>query len=255
MALALERVTVEAGPAKLIQDISLAVGPGRFIAVLGPNGAGKSTALGAIAGDRRLAGGRALLDGRDIRHLSPRELAERRAVIRQHAPMHFPLLVHEVVALGRHPLRKTARESEEALEHAMSAVDILHLAGRDYSNLSGGERQRVQIARALAQLWPATGSGGPRYLLMDEPTAHLDLKHQIVALEAARRFAREGGGVLCILHDIALAREFADECVLLCEGKTLAHGRAEDILTAENLQQTFGISFARAQTLSRHAAA
>lgn len=248
MVLALEQVTVRAGAAVLLRDVSLAVRPGRVLAVLGPNGAGKSTALNVLAGDRRPSLGRAHLDGQALQSISRRVLATRRAVMRQHAPMNFPLLVHEVVALARHPFGQVSTE-RAAIREAMAAVDVLPLAGRDYSTLSGGERQRVQIARALAQLW-AGEDGAPRYLLMDEPTAHLDLKQEIVALEAARQFAESGGGVLCILHDVGLARAFADDIVLLRGGRVFAAGAPSSVLTAANLQSLFDLPASRAEALA-----
>lgn len=250
MALVLDDVTVRAGPAILIRSVSLAIRPGRLTAVLGPNGAGKSTALGALAGDHRPTAGSARLDGRPIDDIPRRALAMRRAVVRQHAPIHFPLLVHEVIGLARHPFGGGRSGSDvQAAQHAMAALDLTPLAGRNYATLSGGERQRVQIARALAQLWSETPRA-PCYLLMDEPTAHLDLKHRIIALDVARRFAREGGGVLCILHDIGLARDFADEVILLRSGQIHAAGLPDEVLTPANLHAVFDVPPERARALA-----
>lgn len=248
MALALDHVTVTAGQARLIQDVSLALEPGRLTVILGANGAGKSTALNVLAGDQRPAQGKVTLDGRPLADYTPRALAMRRAVVLQHAPMNFALCVHEVVALARAPFG-TAAQSDRAEERAIRTLDLEGLAARDYSTLSGGERQRAQIARALAQLWHA-GDEPPTYLMMDEPTAHLDLKHQITALEAARHFADAGGGALCILHDIALAREFADEIVLMKDGRVVANGAAAALLTPAAIADIYGISGARANRLA-----
>jgi iron complex transport system ATP-binding protein len=247
MALALEDVTLKAGRATLLKGVSLAVEPGRVTAVLGPNGAGKSTALSVLAGDLKPQGGRVVIEGRDMAAMSKSELARVRAVVGQHAAMSFPLTAYEVVALGAHPF--AGPERDDIVEESMAAMDVLHLAGRDYPTLSGGERQRIQIARALVQLRPAARDGARRYLLMDEPTAHLDLKHKILALECARAFADAGGGVLCILHDLGLAQEFSDEIVLLKAGAVFSDGASGNRLTGETISALFEIPVWRSRSL------
>jgi iron complex transport system ATP-binding protein len=249
MALMLEQATVRAGRAVLIDRVSLAIRPGNVTVMLGANGAGKSTALGVLAGDIPVNSGRATLEGRDVKSIPLAELALRRAVVCQHAPISFPLMVHEVVALARHAAMGLAQRHDHAVEKAMHETGILELAARDYSTLSGGERQRVQIARALAQL-AEPAKGEPAYLLMDEPTAHLDLKHQIRALEIAREFAARGGGVLCILHDMALAREFADDIVLLRAGAVLDFGDPAAVLTPHNIEVAFDLAPERARAMA-----
>jgi iron complex transport system ATP-binding protein len=250
MALELRGVTVQAGSATLIEDVGFTVEPGRMTVVLGANGAGKSTALGVLAGDLAPATGAALLDGVDVATIAPLTLATRRAVVLQHAPINFALRVHEVISLSRIPYGMSARLADTVEERALVALDLIRLADRDYSTLSGGERQRVQIARAIAQLWHGAADARPGYLLMDEPTAHLDLKHQIVALEAARDFADAGGGVLCILHDLALAGEFSDAVVLMTSGRVTASGKAEELLTPAAIAGAYGISQERATRLA-----
>lgn len=250
MALELRQVTVKAGTARLIEDVSFRVEPGRMTVVLGANGAGKSTALGVLAGDLRPAAGAALLDGAEVGAIPPPVLATRRAVVLQHAPINFALRVHEVISLSRIPYGMSSLLADGVEERALRALDLVHLADRDYATLSGGERQRVQIARAIAQLWHGANDARPGYLLMDEPTAHLDLKHQIVALEAARDFADAGGGVLCILHDLALAGEFSDSIVLMKGGRVTASGKAEDLLTPAAIAGAYDISAERAARLA-----
>jgi iron complex transport system ATP-binding protein len=248
MALELNRVTVTAGAARLIEDVTLKIEPGKLTVILGANGAGKSTVLNVLAGDLLATHGEALLDGRPIAAFSPRDLALRRAVVLQHTPMNFALCVHEVVALARAPFGLAARD-DGAEERAIHALGLAALAGRDYGTLSGGERQRVQIARAMAQLWHA-GDAPPTYLLMDEPTAHLDLKHQILALEVARRFVDAGGSALCILHDLALAREFSDDVILMKSGCIAARGAASVALTAAMIAEVYDIGAERAGRLA-----
>ena len=247
MALELRGVTIMAGRARLIEDVSFALRPGVLTVILGANGAGKSTALAVLAGDMRPTGGEALLDGRPLSQFTPGGLAERRAVVLQHAPMNFSLCVHEVVALSRTSSPHEANVQAEIDERSLRCLGLMPLAGRDYSTLSGGERQRVQIARALAQLWRNAEPDRPGYLLMDEPTAHLDLKHQIVALEVAQAFAEGGGAALCILHDIGLAREFANEIIMMKAGRIAVRGKADGLLTASTIADIYDISGQRAR--------
>lgn len=249
-ALELRDVTIRAGKVVLVRDVSLALRAGRLTIILGANGAGKSTVLGALAGDLRPASGEALLDGAPLSAMPPRLLATRRAVVLQHAPMNFALTVHEIVALSRLPFGNTGPAAEDVEERALRELALMPLAGRDYATLSGGERQRVQIARALAQLQHDTASGLTGYLLMDEPTAHLDLKHQIIALEAARHFVDAGGAALCILHDLGLARDFGDEIVLMKDGRVTAQGDARSLLTAAAIADIYGIPDERAARLA-----
>jgi iron complex transport system ATP-binding protein len=245
----LKTATVAVGKARLIEDVSLKLAPGTLTVILGANGAGKSTTLAVLAGDLRPSRGEALLDGLPVSAYTPRALAMRRAVVLQHAPMNFALCVHEVVALSR-PRGAASAACDEIEERALRALELLPLASRDYGTLSGGERQRVQIARALAQLWHHASPGQPGFLLMDEPTAHLDLKHQIIALEVAHAFTQAGGAALCILHDIGLAREFAGEIVLMKQGRIAARGPAADMLTASAIADIYDIPGERARRLA-----
>lgn len=249
MALEIRNVGVTVGRARLIENVSLSLEAGKLTVILGANGAGKSTALGVLAGDLHPSEGHALLDGEEIASLPPSELATRRAVVLQHAPLNFSLCVYEVVALSRLPYTASDAQADEVEERALRALGLIGLAHRNYVTLSGGERQRVQIARALAQLWHA-GQGRTSYLMMDEPTAHLDLKHQIVALEAARNFVDSGAAGLCILHDLTLAREFSDEVVLMKNGRVVTKGDASGLLTPAMIAELYDISDLRAERLA-----
>jgi iron complex transport system ATP-binding protein len=250
MALELQDVTISAGKVRLVEDINLRLEPGKLTIILGANGAGKSTVLAGLAGDLYPSTGRALLDGAPLGAMPARALAMRRAVVLQHAPMNFALTVHEIVALSRSPFGNSGPAADEVEGRTLRELALMPLAGRDYPTLSGGERQRVQIARALAQLQHNAASGLPGYLLMDEPTAHLDLKHQIIALEAARHFVDAGGGSLCILHDLALARDFGEEIVLMKNGRITARGDARSLLTAAAIADVYGIPDERAERLA-----
>ena len=176
--------------------------PARLTAVLGPNGAGKSSLVRLLSGETTPDLGKVTLDGRDLKRWDRRDLARRRAVLSQSVSLTFPLSVAEVVMLGRapHRARSTRAEDMAAAEASLKAADVWHLAGRAYPTLSGGERQRVQFARVLAQLEDG-GQSGTRYLILDEPTSSLDIRHQARLLGLAGGLARKGWGVLAVLHD------------------------------------------------------
>jgi iron complex transport system ATP-binding protein len=240
--------TVQRGGRQLLDHASLAIEPGSVHALLGPNGAGKSTLLRLLSGELMPDAGHVQLNGRALRDWSPREIARQRAVLPQQESLRFGFTVEQVIALGRMPCPQHAAAQEMQLVHeAMQTTDILHLAGRRYPSLSGGERARVQLARTLAQIREPVELG-PRYLLLDEPTAALDLSHQHACMRLARRLAEQGIGVLAILHDPNLALGYADELSVLCCGQILAYGAPADVVTPELLQRIFGVR----ATLLRH---
>lgn len=244
MALALENATVRVGAATLLDGLSLAVSPGEVVAVVGPNGAGKSTALRLLAGERPPTGGAVRLDGRPLGTHAPETLARRRAVLPQHAALAFGFTALDVVLLGRTPHRSTRRADLDAAARAMRRAGVAALADRRYPTLSGGERQRVHLARALAQLDGAAAGAdeGPRYLLLDEPTSALDLGHQHAVLRTARAVAAGGVGVLAVLHDLNLAAQYADRMAVLADGRLVAAGPPEAVLTPSVVRCAFGIS-------------
>lgn len=218
----------------ILDDASLVVHAGEVHALVGPNGAGKSTLFGVIAGDVTPTAGEAMLDGRPLRGHRPRELARERAVLLQQNAVSFSFTVAQVVEMGRAPWARTPRESDddELIRRAMADTDVAHLADRTVSSLSGGERARVALARVLAQ---DTG-----ILLLDEPTAALDLRHQEDVLAIARRRAREGAAVAVVLHDLNAALSTSDRVTLLSEGRVVATGAPGDVLTAERIEDVYG---------------
>lgn len=242
--------TVHHGRRSILQDVSASVRPGRLLAILGPNGAGKSTLLGLLAGDRRPDGGEVLIDDRPSSRWTARELARCRAVMPQSASAAADFLVEEVVALGRLPFARSqaALQDGEAVEESIRTAGVAPLAGRRYGALSGGERQRVQWARVLAQLWCRESRGHGRVLLLDEPTSAMDLRHQGALLSQARRLAGGGMAVAAVLHDLNLAAAYADDVLLLREGRTVAAGPAAEVLAPDPLSECFGV---RVERLSR----
>jgi iron complex transport system ATP-binding protein len=238
MSLEARCLTYRIGDRALVDDVSLTVGSGELVAVVGPNGAGKSTLLRLLAGDLAPSAGAVLVDGRPLATYAPTALALRRAVMPQNTVLAFAFAALEVVLMGRHPHLRGSGESAHDLAVAremMARTDTLDLAERRYPTLSGGEQARVTLARVLAQEAPL--------LLLDEPTAHLDPRHQHTTLALARAAADVGGGVLAVLHDLNLATAYADRVALLSEGRLVALGSPQEVLTAERLGDVFGIPF------------
>ncbi len=240
-----QAIEVRAGARTLIADVSLTVEPGEFLAVIGPNGAGKSTLLGALAGDRPLAKGHVLLDGRPIPRWSKRALAKRRAVLPQHSSVAFDFTGLQVAMLGllAHRDCLSERQMRELAEQALGETEALSFADRPYTVLSGGERQRVQLARVLVQC-DAEPANMP-YLLLDEPIAGLDLSHQHAALASARRRADRGLGVLAVLHDLNMAARYADRVAIMEQGRLTALGHADTVLDTARLSAVFATPIVR----------
>jgi iron complex transport system ATP-binding protein len=234
----------------LLRSVSLQVRPGEVLALVGVNGAGKSSLLKILAGDRAPDAGRVELTGRPLPDWPLPELARRRAVLPQDSRLAFPFSALEVVLMGRFPYHGgyPSRQDIRLARNVMEDLDVGHLQDRLYPTLSGGERARVQLGRALCQLLDS-GVPEPRALLLDEPTASLDLAHQHTALAAARRFAREKGGAACaVLHDLNLAAQYADRIAVLAEGRIVASGTPEAVLT----EAIIGRAFAAEVVVVRH---
>ncbi|WGD28383.1 heme ABC transporter ATP-binding protein [Ancylobacter sp. WKF20] len=224
-----------AGRRTLLTGASVRVVPGRVTVLIGPNGAGKSTLLKVLAGEYRPHAGDVWLAGTDIRELRPSELASLRAVVPQSAQLAFPFTVAEIVAIGS----DGGRQSAPLIRRVLDQVQLGGFEARPYDELSGGERQRVQIARALAQL---AGGTRPGYLLLDEPTASLDLAQQLLVIRHLRRMAAEEGvGVLAVLHDLNLAAMAADTILAMRDGTVLADGAPGSVLTDATIHALYGV--------------
>jgi len=220
-----------------LSGVTLRAGPGDFVAVAGPNGSGKSTLVRAMSRVLRPRLGRALLDGEDLYAIPARRSAQAIAVVSQETPAEFEFTVEEIVLMGRSPhLRRFQAEGERdraLAREAMERTGTWGLRGRSILELSGGERQRVVLARAFAQ--------EPRVLLLDEPTAHLDIAFQVQILRLARALREEKGtAVLATLHDLNLAAAYADRIVLLSRGRVAAAGAPAEVLTEPTLREVFG---------------
>jgi iron complex transport system ATP-binding protein len=232
----------------LVANVSLSVAPGETVAVVGENGAGKTTLMRVLAGDRlpprARVEGDVFLAGRPIHDWPLSERARLRAVLPQRPEIAFAFTAREVAALGRYPSgsRWRADEDDAIALAALALADAAHVADREVSTLSGGEQARVHLAAAFAQLWE-TSFEHPRFLLLDEPTAALDLAHQHALLDTARAFARTRGiGVVAILHDLNLAAMYADRVLILKRGRVLAHGAPAQVLQPATIAEGFGVA-------------
>lgn len=228
----LDGVSVVRGERRLLDDVSLAMRPGEVLVLVGANGAGKSTLLGVLAGDIAPDSGTATIHGERLDSIRPERLARLRSVLPQQTLLQFGFRGREVVEMGRNPLPPERRRDDPwAVREAMASTESSHLAERRYPTLSGGEQMRVTLARVLAQESPL--------LLLDEPTASLDVRHQHMVMEVAQAFAAEGATVVCILHDLNLALAYANRIAVLAQGQLLAAGSPWDIAEGDLLEQAF----------------
>lgn len=234
-------VCLQRGGRSVLRDVSLCVAAGRVHVVLGPNGAGKSSLLAVLAGSLAPDSGTVQLNGRALAQIPLRERARQRAVLFQQETLQFAFTAAEVVALGLHAAGTLPAATErEQVRRALEEAGATALAPRNYLQLSGGERARVQLARSLAQLHAPTPTPTPRYWLLDEPAAHLDISYQCLLAERLRAVAAEGHGVLAVLHDPRLALQVADDVSLLAQGQILAQGAARKVLSPAHLQRAYG---------------
>ncbi|MCI3930313.1 heme ABC transporter ATP-binding protein [Streptomyces sp. AN091965] len=221
------------GGREVLRGVSVPARAGEVLALVGPNGAGKSTLLAALAADLPVTSGAVRIRGRAAGDWPPRELALHRAVLPQSAALSFPFAVEEVVRMGRAPWAGTRLEEDDdkVVREAMAATEVTGFAARPFSALSGGERARVALARVLAQRAPL--------LLLDEPTAALDLRHQELVLRICRERAAAGDAVVVVLHDLGLAAAYADRAVVLHGGTVAADGAPCDVFDAALLSGVY----------------
>jgi len=238
MRLLAQGLSVRVGGTVLLDRIDLDVAPGEIVAVAGPNGAGKSTLLGALAGDFPATAGRVHYGAHAIGELDIAQRARLRGVVGAPPQIAFDFTVEDVVAMGwLHGERYGRDTRRRALAEVLEAADIAQLAGRTFATLSSGEQQRAQFARALLQIWRPEPA--PRWLLLDEPTANLDIAHGIRLLQGVRDQTRHGVGALAVLHDLNLALRFADRLMLLHAGRAIACGPPDEVAGSELLSRIY----------------
>jgi iron complex transport system ATP-binding protein len=236
-SLVISGLTIRHGTRAVLQDIALTAAMGQVTALIGPNGAGKSTLINAALGLVPCDHGSVQLLGQDLLRLDRRARARLVGYVPQRSRLSAPLPVHEVVALGRYALggglAGVFGATRRAVDEALTAVDAMPLAERRFNELSAGEAQRVLVARALA--------GGAHTLLLDEPTAALDIGHALSLLVLLRRLAANGCTVLVALHQLDEVRRVADHAVLLHQGRVAISGTPDAVMTSAQLTAAFGV--------------
>ncbi len=239
-AFALQHIRYAPGQTLILDDISIDVSPGQWVGILGPNGAGKSTLLRIMAGVLPASTGVVLFAGKVLDQRSSRERAKQLAFLPQRTDLSFPFHVREVVALGRSPhlerWQSEGVEDEEIVDQAMQLTEVSQLADRQVTTLSGGEFQRVMLARALAQQ--------PAFLLLDEPTTSLDMRHQFALADILTALVQQGVTVVSVLHDLNLAAAACASVVLLHAGQVYAAGTPRAVLTVDAIRAVYGVDIA-----------
>ncbi|MEE1773126.1 ABC transporter ATP-binding protein [Streptomyces sp. JV185] len=235
--LAARGVTVGYGGRTVIDGLDVAIPPGVITTIIGPNGCGKSTLLRTLTRLLKPAGGSVVLDGEDIARLRTRDVAKKLGLLPQAPVAPEGLTVADLVARGRHPhqswLRQWSSDDAGVVERALAMTGVLELADRPVDSLSGGQRQRVWISMTLAQ--------GTDLLLLDEPTTYLDLAHAIDVLDLVDDLHESGCTVVMVLHDLNLATRYSDNLIVMRAGSVLAQGHPRDVITAELLDEAFGL--------------
>lgn len=233
----LQDVTLAYGPRVVLHDISFETRPGEILGIVGPNGCGKSTLIRGITRVMPLASGRILIDGRDAARIPQNEMARLVAVVPQNPTLPEAFTSFEVVLMGRTPhlgfLGYESQKDVSVVTHCMQVTSTLHLAERRVGELSGGERQRLTIARALAQ--------EAKTVLLDEPTAHLDINYQVETLNlVADLCAQQSLTALVAVHDLNLAAQYCQRIIMISSGRIHAQGTPREVITAENVRQVYG---------------
>lgn len=239
-----EEISVSYGTHHVLEQVSFEAKAESLLIVVGPNGAGKSTLMRALTGELSPAAGRVTLHGQKLDEIPSDYLARLRAVLPQSSSLAFPFTVHEIVRFGLTalPALRNSDNVHGIVEAMLDKVDLRGYGGRYFQELSGGEQQRVHLARVLCQVPNPVEDGVARFLMLDEPTSSLDIRHQLLTLNIARQFVEDGGGVIAILHDLNIAAMFADQIVVIFEGRIVATGSPKQVLTDALMRDVFNIN-------------
>jgi iron complex transport system ATP-binding protein len=230
------------GKKQILKDLNLEFLPGQFNMILGPNGSGKSTFLKTLSGELQGYSGEVLYGNKKLENINKADLAKFRAVMSQQPELSFPLTVDEVVMMGRYPHFgfQPTKKDEAICKEIMARMNIESFCDRNYLTLSGGEKQRVQYARVLGQIWDLPAAGC-RYLFLDEPLNSLDINYQQEFLQIAREFTQETTVLVAVIHDLNLAIQYADQLYFLKEGRMVANGAVNQIITADVIKDIFNV--------------
>jgi len=238
-----ESISITLGQRQILDNVSIEIPEGQIIGIVGPNGAGKSTLLNILSGDLESSSGSVFYDGKLLGEISIQQRAFTRSVMAQIQPLVFDFSVKEIIEMGW--LLKGATQLMAEFDHAVKeisvACDVDSILERKFNKLSGGEQRRVHFARTLLQLWRPSESVRPRYLLLDEPTANLDLSFEVLLMNILRNRASKNYGILVILHDLNIAAKFCDKTAVLKNGKLLCFGCPKEVLTESLLSEVYGL--------------
>ena len=243
MTIESKEICVTINDTEILKDVSLTVNEGEIVTLLGPNGAGKSTLVNVLAGDIEPRKGQTEYDGRPLALIDIQERAFTRSVMSQLQPVVFDYSVKSIIEMGwlNRGNRYYSDSFDDALGQIINECEVTSLIDRIYTHLSGGEQRRVNFARALLQLWRPSTSREPRYLMLDEPTANLDLLHEMRMLNLLEAKAKEGIGVLMVLHDLNLAARFSDKVVILKNGVVIDSGDPVSVMREGLLSSVYGL--------------
>ena len=246
--ISISKLSVSVNSHRLLDEISLDFLPGQFTIIVGPNGAGKTTLLKCIDGGIAATSGEITIDGKPLLSWNNLSLARKRAVLPQHSSLDFPFTVEDVVLMGRIPHTSNDADNKRIILQCLEKCDCKDLLHRSYTSLSGGEQQRVQTARVFSQIWSEEQDIN-RYLLLDEPVSALDLNHQYALMRNLKSYAEtESTGIVCTLHNLNLAAQFAARTVVLDRGLVVADGPPSEVFTEETLSNVFNLDV----TVSSH---
>ncbi|QEM10679.1 heme ABC transporter ATP-binding protein [Mucilaginibacter rubeus] len=235
--LTVENVTYKTGKHTLVKDISFMVQPGEIMVILGANGAGKSSLMRLLSAEKKLSAGSISLSGKALNSYTAKELALKRAILNQQNIVNLDFSAMEIVQMGRYPHygNKPMTHDLDIINEVMTVTGTTHMADRSFLSLSGGEQQRVHLARVLAQIWDTPEA----LLLLDEPVSGMDILYQQQTLSLAHMLAKKGFMVVAILHDINLAAQYADNIMMLKNGRKWYHGAPADILSTKSIYDVF----------------
>lgn len=233
------QINYQSQKVSILKDVDIQVGYGEFLAIAGPNGAGKSSLLNVLANEIKTDKKQNIrFKDKILTDWNFEDLSKHKAKFSQHNAQDIPLLVKDVVMMGRYPYFNSQPNSTDfkSTEKAMVETDVIHFRDREYNSLSGGEKQRVHLSRVLAQL---DNDVDKRLLFLDEPLNNLDIKHQYRTLELIKNFTINGNTAIVVLHDLNLAARFADKILLMEKGQVLSHGSPAEVFTQETISKAY----------------
>ncbi len=243
MSIKSESVSVEINGIDILKNINVEVSQGEILTIVGPNGAGKSTFLNVLSGDIEPSEGLVFYDETLLGNIDIEKRSFTRSVMSQSQAMVFDFSVREIIEMGwiDRGISSYAKNFKNAMIEVVEECNVGNLLNQTFNTLSGGEQRRVHFARTLLQLWRPSASDDPRYLLLDEPTANLDLSHEVKLLDIIKNKSRDGFGILLVIHDLNLAAKFSDKIALLKNGSLVKMGSPDEVLTSEILTDVYKI--------------